>query len=150
MHQVYIKHWCILYLWTRKHYIKRQEIIWLTSLTWSLFCFIFNVLLISANQNCSLVIRTNTIIQQDLWLGRLVPSRYKRCKLSNWIFCILRSRDKESVRRFQSLAFDQQYRDDTHYTIYITWSGSPKRLAMFDISYHIYDSTPKLNFVSNL
>ena len=44
----------------------------------------------------------------------------------------------------KTLAFDQQYCDDTHYTIYITWSGSRKRLAMFDISYRIYDLTPKL------
>ena len=46
------------------------------------------------NQNCLLVIRPRTIIHQDLCLGKLVPSPHKRSKLSNGIYCTLRSRDK--------------------------------------------------------
>ena len=46
------------------------------------------------NQNCLLVIRPRTIIHQDLCLGKLVPSPHKRSKLSNWIYCTLRSSDK--------------------------------------------------------
>ena len=40
------------------------------------------------------MIRPKTIIHQDLWLGELVPSPHKRSKLSNWIYCTLRRRDK--------------------------------------------------------
>ena len=43
----------------------------------------------------------------------------------------------------EALACEEQFCGDTHYTIYITWSGSPKRLAMFDILCRIYYSTPK-------
>ena len=32
------------------------------------------------------------------------------------------------------LAFEEQYRDDTHYTTYITWLGSPECLAMFGLN----------------
>ena len=46
------------------------------------------------NQNCLLVIRPRTIIHQDLCLGKLVPSPHKRSKLSNCIYCTLRSSDK--------------------------------------------------------
>ena len=37
-----------------------------------------------------------TIIHQDLWWGKLVPSPYKRSELSNRVFCSFSSR-KESI-----------------------------------------------------
>ena len=37
-----------------------------------------------------------TIIHQDLWSGKLVPSPYKRSELSNRVFCIFSSR-KERI-----------------------------------------------------
>ena len=48
------------------------------------------------NQNCYLWHVQMTIIHQDLWWGKLVPSPYKRSELSNRVFCSFSSR-KESI-----------------------------------------------------
>ena len=48
------------------------------------------------NQNCYWWHDQMTLIHQDLWWGKLVPSRYKRSELSNRVFCTFSSR-KESI-----------------------------------------------------
>ena len=48
------------------------------------------------NQNCYWWHVQMTIIHQDLWWGKLVPSPYKRSELSNRVFCSFSSR-KESI-----------------------------------------------------
>ena len=44
------------------------------------------------NQNCYWWHLQMTIIHQDMWWGKLVPSPYKRSELSNRVFCSFSSR----------------------------------------------------------
>ena len=48
------------------------------------------------NQNCYWWHVQMTIVHQDLWWGKLVPSSYQRSELSNRVFCSFSSR-KESI-----------------------------------------------------
>ena len=51
------------------------------------------------NQNCYWWYVQVTIIHQDLWSGKLVPSPCKRSELSNRVFCTFSSRKERRRRR---------------------------------------------------
>ena len=55
------------------------------------------------NQNCYWWHVQMTIIHQDLWWGKLVPSPYKRSELSNRVFCSFSNR-KESICKWISIS----------------------------------------------
>ena len=67
------------------------------------------------NQNCYWWHVQMTIIHQDLWWGKLVPSPYKRSELSNRVFCSFSSR-KESIctSRYTPLKLTEIIPSHTH------------------------------------